>query len=205
MEKLMIAMPSMETMPVVTCQSLVGLAMPGDTNVVFSIGSLVHDARNKLANAALENGAKYVLWLDSDMVWNPDLLAKLEAAMEESGADIVSAMCRMRKAPYSLVQYKTLEEKADGSGWVLEPLETEPEGIQEIDACGFGGVLMKTDILAAVKEIYGNPFDMPEGLGEDLAFCYRARMLGAKIVCDGRIRMGHVGTTIIGDLNAPDG
>lgn len=204
MEKLMIAIPCMETMPVLTCQSLVSLAMPGDTNVVFSIGSLVHDSRNKLAQAALDNGAKYILWLDSDMVWNPGLLKDLEAAMDESGADIVSAMCRMRKAPHSLVQYKTLNERTDGTGWDLVPLETEPDGILEIEACGFGGVLMKTDIVAAVSKVFGNPFDMPQGIGEDLAFCYRARMLGAKIVCDGRIRMGHIGTTIIGNMNVPD-
>lgn len=203
MEKLMIAMPSLEMMPVMTCQSLVGLIKPPGTSVVFSMGSIVHAARNDLTDTALEHGAKYVLWLDSDMVWNPDLLMKLEAAMTESGADIVSAMCWRRKPPIELVQYSVLEPDDEHDGmWRIAALDKPPEGIEPISACGFGGVLMNTDILEAVKGVWGKPFDYMQGLGEDLSFCYRARMLGAKIVCDGRVRMGHLGTKIYGDLIA---
>lgn len=203
MEKLMIAMPCLEQMPVMTCQSLIGLAKPADTSVVFTMGSIVHAARNDLADAALEQGAKYVLWLDSDMVWNRDLLMKLEAAMAESKADIVSAMCWRRKPPIELVQYRVLEPDDEQDGlWRIAALDKPPDGIEEIAACGFGGVLMTTDILAAVKQMWGKPFDYVPGLGEDLSFCYKARMLGAKIVCDGRIRMGHIGTRIYGDLES---
>ena len=42
-------------------------------------------------------------------------------------------------------------------------------------------------------------FDPMEGVGEDLAFCLRARELGYKIWCDPTISLGHVGQLIINE------
>ena len=198
-EKIMICIPSMDTVPTLFCQSLVGLEKPGNTPVVFSVGSLVYEARNKLAEAAMNAGAEKVLFIDSDMAFEPDFLKRMEAAMDESGADMVSAMCWRRKQPYECVQYETLRPDPEIEGnWLVKPLGDIPDGIQEIEGCGFGGVLIKTELIDAVTRVWGRPFDPTDGLGEDLTFCNRAKILGAKIVCDGRIRMGHIGLALFG-------
>lgn len=197
-EKLMILIPAMDTMPTLTAQSLYGLDRPENTPAVFTVGTLVYDARNKLAKTAVEAGADLALWIDSDMSFESDLYRKMKAAMDESGADMVSAMCWRRKPPFELVQYDVLVPGEEEGSWQVRALSEPPEGIAELDGCGFGGVLMKVSVLEDVMQIWDKPFEPTDGLGEDLTFCNRAKMLGKKIVCDGKIRMGHIGMAVYG-------
>lgn len=74
----------------------------------FNIGSLIYSSRNQLASKALEDGADYVLWLDSDMVFNPTTLLLLLKDIEE-GADFVTGVYYRRTAPFSPVIFKELE------------------------------------------------------------------------------------------------
>lgn len=201
MGKFIVCIPAMDTVPTEFAQSMTGLSLPNGTGVVWAVGSLVHDARNHLAREAIRCGAEYALWLDSDMVFTQDFLQRMEASLEESGADMISAMCVMRKEPHAYCQYEELDPPDEGSDkWHTKPLAEPPEGIREIAGCGFAGLLMKTSVLEDVIGMWGDPFDLIPGLGEDLSFCVRARMLGKKIVCDGRIRMGHLGTQLYGDV-----
>ena len=68
-----------------------------------------------------------------------------------------------------------------------------PDDLFEIGGCGFGGVLMKTDVLMDVMGKFKRIFDPLDGLGEDLSFCWRARQCGYKLYCDASLEMGHVG------------
>ena len=72
--KVFIAVPSLDTVPALFCQSLALLQRAGDTMIGFEVGSLVYNARNNLARQAIKAEADWVLWLDSDMVFGPDLL-----------------------------------------------------------------------------------------------------------------------------------
>ena len=83
--KVFIAVPSLETVPALFCQSLALLQRAGDTMIGFEVGSLVYNARNSLARQAIKAEADYVLWLDSDMVFGPDLCSP---AHRESYADL---------------------------------------------------------------------------------------------------------------------
>lgn len=199
----MILVPAMDMMPTVTFMSFMGLDKPESAKTVSIIGTLVYDARNSLAEEAIKAEADLALWIDSDMAFEPDFYRKLKAAMDESGADMVSAMCWRRKPPIELVQFEVLQRDEEHDAWNVRALSKPPEGIQEIDACGFGGVLMKVDLLRDMKQVFGVPFQPTDGLGEDLAFCARAKMLGAKIVCDGRVLMGHIGTAVYGGKPRP--
>jgi GT2 family glycosyltransferase len=40
--------------------------------------------------------------------------------------------------------------------------------------------------------VYGVPFFPIAGLGEDLAFCWRAKKLDYKLYCDSRLKIGHI-------------
>ena len=74
--KVFVAIPSLDTVPALFCQSLALLQRAGDTIVGFQVGSLVYNARNELARQAIKSEADWVLWLDSDMVFSSDLLQK---------------------------------------------------------------------------------------------------------------------------------
>lgn len=195
MAKTLIAIPSMDQVPALFAHSLATLRKAGECVVAFQIASLVYTARNELAKRAVACGADFILWLDSDMVFQPDLLERLMAYMEDPETSIVSGLYFRRVAPYSPVLFDKLEITDK------ECINTEfteiPDHTFEVGGCGFGGVLMRTSVIYDVALKYGSMFDPINGVGEDLSFCWRARQLGHKIICDPSIELGHVGTNLI--------
>ena len=75
--KTLIAVPSMDQVPARFAQALAMLQKEGDCAVTFQIGSLVYMSRDNLAQQAIQMGADRILWLDSDMVFSPDVLSTL--------------------------------------------------------------------------------------------------------------------------------
>ena len=69
----------------------------------------------------------------------------------------------------------------------------------KIGGCGFGCVLIKTDVLFDVQAKFGEMFNPIANMGEDLSFCWRARQCGYDIWCDPSLVCGHVGYTVIND------
>lgn len=196
--KVFIAVPSMETLPALFCQSLALLQRAGDTQVAFEVGSLVYNARNNLARQAIKAEADWVLWLDSDMVFKPTLLKDMLKVCKDNDIDFLTALCFRRKPPYTPCLFDRLERRKDGKGANYTALMSVPDGIFEVGGCGFAGVLMSTDILMSVAAKFeGQMFDPMQGFGEDVAFCWRARQCGYKIYCDSDIEMGHVGSCVV--------
>lgn len=193
--KFLIAVPSMDQVPAQFTASLAMLRKAEDTSVAFEISSLVYTARNNLAINAVKHDVDFVLWLDSDMQFAPDTLERLYADYKAGKGDIISGLYFRRVAPFKPVLLSWLEITAEG------PFTTEPETIPdepfEVQGCGFGCVLMPTDVLLDVIGKFGNPFDPINGVGEDLSFCWRARQCGYKIVCDPSIELGHVAHMVI--------
>lgn len=196
--KVFIAVPSMDTLPALFCQSLALLKRAGDTQVGFEVGSLVYNARNNLARQAIKAEADYVLWLDSDMVFSPDLLLRMMKVVEDNDLDFLTALCFRRKPPYTPCLFDKLEVRQDGKGANYTALMSVPDGLFEVGGCGFAGVLMSTEILLSVAAKFeGRMFDPMPGFGEDVAFCWRARQCGYKLYCDSSIEMGHVGSCVV--------
>ena len=195
--KIFVAVPCMDQVPARFAQSLAMLRTNCQTVVGFQIGSLVWDSRTKLAQRAIQAEADYVLWLDSDMEFPPDLLERLMATLEnKEEADIVTGLYFRRVEPYSPVLFEKIRLAGIGANW-KEFSELPKEDVFEVEGCGFGAVLMPTDIIMAVAAKNGDPFWPIAHLGEDLAFCIRARELGYRIFCDQTIPIGHVGHNVV--------
>ena len=190
----------MDQLDVAFVESLTQMRTGGNAAIQFVAGSLVYDARNKLAQIAVENGFDAVLWLDSDMTFDQDFLERMQKTLEESGADIVTALYFGRRPPYKPLVYSQCDYVFEDNDARIDVklIDTIPEEPFEAAACGFGGVLMRAEILKTIREQKGLPFSPIYGLGEDLSICVRARALGKKIVCDPRILMGHSAKLIIG-------
>ena len=194
--KVFIAIPSLDTVPALFCQSLALLQRAGDTIVGFQVGSLVYNARNELARQAIKSEADWVLWLDSDMVFEPDLLKKMLKVCEENDIDFLTGLCFRRKPPYTPTLFDRLDKMEHGASYTT--IMSVPEGRFKVGGCGFAGVLMSTDILLSVAARFGGRmFDPLEGFGEDVSFCWRARQCGYEIWCDSDIELGHVGSMIV--------
>lgn len=194
--KIFIAVPSMDTVPALFCQSLALLQRAGDTVIGFEVGSLVYNARNNLARQAVKSEADWVLWLDSDMVFGPDLLQRMLKVCTENDIDFLTALCFRRKPPYTPTLFDRLEKTDKGASYTA--LMSVPEGRFQVGGCGFAGVLMSMDVLLSVMAKFnGRMFEPIDGFGEDVAFCWRARQCGYVIWCDSDIELGHVGNFVV--------
>lgn len=188
-KKILIAIPCMDMVSARFAQSLATLKKVGNCTVSFLMGSLVYDSRNKLAGYALEMEADYILWLDSDMVFQPDTLERMMGTLNKHPhIDILSGLYFRRTTPFTPVLFNKLER--DGETLVFEDVKEVPDDLFEVAGCGFGCVLMKTDCLFDIGMNWFTPF---VDAGEDCAFCMRAREKGYKIYCDPNISLGHMG------------
>ena len=174
----LIAIPSMDQVPAQFAASLAMLERVTDDTVVgFQIGSLIYEARNQLARQAIKIGADYVLWLDSDMIFQPSVLKRLYEDYKAGKGDIVSGLYFRRVSPFTPVVFNTLEIVDNKPQWTAP--ENIPEDVFEAGGVGFGCVFMDTGVLADVMSKFeGNAFTPLNGVGEDLSFCWRARQCG---------------------------
>ena len=79
----MIAIPAMEQMYSWTVKCLCDLRTVGEVKTEFVIRAPVDEARNMLAQRAIEGGYDRVLWIDSDMTFEPDLMERLGALLDD--------------------------------------------------------------------------------------------------------------------------
>ena len=194
-KKVMIAVPAMDSVPTHFAISLYNLRKPCMTRLEVVSNSLVYDSRNLLAAKAIDDDCDYVLWIDSDMVFNADLLEKLLEKIE--GKDFISVLAFTRHLPVSPNAYVI---DASKESLRYKPIKNYPKNqLFKVDAAGFGTVLTSTKILKAVFDKYERPFNPDMGLGEDLTFCYRARQLGFDLWCDSSVKIGHVGRYVYGE------
>lgn len=205
--KVLIAVPALDTMPTQTAYSMLSLKRDCPSRFSFIVRASCHDARNILAREAIESGADRVLWIDSDMVFQDDLMIRLGEDLD-AGWDMVCGLYFKRELPVTPVIYKEFNTK---TGKVEPYLDYPKDSVFPIVGCGFGAVMMTTELLRAVYDAYPNgQFTPLPGLSEDLSFCRRAGKVdmrtkndpgrvNAQIACDSRIKVGHVGQMVFGE------
>lgn len=190
--KTLIAIPAMDLCPVPFAYSLATLRRDCPSRISIISGAAIHEARNKLAEEAVESGCDRVLWLDSDMSFDDDLMIRLGEDLDQ-GWDMVCGIYFKRRLPVTPVIYKAI----DAEGGRTEVFADYPrDSLFEIAGCGFGAVMMKAELL---RRMIDNPFTPYGNLSEDLSFCLRAGNIGARIGCDSRVKVGHVGQMTYGE------
>lgn len=189
--KTLIAIPAMDYVATPFLFSLVTMQRYGASRVSIVSNSLVYQARNMLAAEAIDDGCDWILWLDSDMAFGRGLMTALFRDAEEYGADYVSGLYFKRQIP-TVPLIKDMDLNVY--------LDYPTDAMFEVGGSGFGAVLTSARMVKDVYDRFGPPFTpLPDGTGEDFAFCHRARELGYKLWCDSRIKLHHVGHFPIGE------
>ena len=200
MRRILIAVPCMDQLPAQFAHSLAWLASYGiedtEISIWFNVGSLIYTSRDAIAKKALLDEVDLVMWFDSDMVFAPDTMKRMLKLIDE-GHDMVTGIYYRRTPPFSAVGFKTMELNEEGTAFDWTDLTEIPDEPFEVEACGFGCVLMKAEIFVSVFAKFGQMFTPIANCGEDIAFCWRARQCGYKILADPSISLGHVGHTVI--------
>lgn len=187
--KLLVAIPTLDFVHSAFVESLVKLQKRlslecVDYEVCIISGTLVYVARDKLACEAINSDYTHVLWLDSDMVFQPDIYTDLL----DTGKDFVTGIYHARRPGHQSCIFKRCDDLDH-----LERFQEYPRETFEIGGCGFGCVLIKTEILKAVQYNFKTCFLPKAQFGEDIAFCNRARAMGFKIWCEPTVQCGHIG------------
>jgi hypothetical protein len=146
----------------------------------------IHDvARNLIA----ENmRGDWVLMLDTDHSFDPDLAFRLMTVAERTGADVVTGVYQYKDAPHSPVIFRQQE---DGlypiGGW------DEKVDILEIDSAGGGCLWIKRSVFERISsELDEQPFARIAGYGEDHSFFLRLKKLNIKFVCAMNVESHHL-------------
>lgn len=197
----LICIPCMDMVHTAFMQSLLSMRMVGEVRFAISCSSLIYDARNKLAEQAIDGEYDRCLWLDSDMVFPADTMERLSVHLD-SGIEMVSGIYFTRKAPVTPVIY-------DNCGYYESKGLTVPtahafydypkDQLVEVEGLGFGCVMLSVPMLADIKKRYGMPFTPVMGFGEDLSFCGRVIDSGRKIYCDTSVKCGHIAQSLINE------
>ena len=194
--KTMVCVPCMDTVQTDFVRSLVAMRPVGDVVPEFVAGSVVYHSRNRLAQKAVEEGYDFTLWLDSDMVFPPNLM---EVLMEDmTGKNLVTGVCHMRRPPYRPCIWKTLRQGIDMEENQSVGYDDYPRGgMFQVEGCGFACIMVRTGVIKDVIARYSEAFAPLPGYGEDLSFCIRARGCGYDIWVDPTIEVGHKGSIIV--------
>lgn len=163
--------------------------------------SAIDLARCLMAQSALDDGFDELMWIDGDIGFTPDSLDRLRAHGRP-----ISCGLYPKKGQRSLA--------CDVLPGTREILFGEKGGLVPIRYAGAGFLHTRREVYDAIREKlglarcnerFGQPFYpyfipmiVPDGaghwyLGEDFAFCERARQAGFELVADSSIRLLHVG------------
>ncbi|MBO7363754.1 MAG: hypothetical protein J6U26_00250 [Lachnospiraceae bacterium] len=185
--RLMIAVPTTDYMPAGFVKSLCDLQRELNRKkisytVEIQSGTLVYIARNRLASKAINEGYTHVLWLDSDMVFNDQVVEDLMFC----GKEMVCGAFVSRRPPYGPCIYESIKK------YEIEKVKEFGTKPFRVDGCGFACVLTTVELLQAVALKFGTTFQPTDYYGEDLAFCWRVGQIGREIWCEPTVRPGHI-------------
>ena len=202
MDKVLIAVPCMGSVSTDFFDSVVHLNNDGNKLLALEANSLVYNARAHLTMKAIEIGAKWIMFIDSDMVFEPDVIDRLLDTAIENDADLVTGLYFKRKFPTTPVICNEVYWSQDPQTGELDGgantyVDYPRDSVFPIEACGMACTLIKMDAIQdCANACRMSPYQPLPGLSEDFSFCFRMKQLGKKMLCDSRVKVGHIGTMI---------
>ena len=194
LSKLAIGFPLVDpTVPIQFFQSFACMDKPSEYCLLmpqFAHGPYSENiaaARNSLVEQAQDEGAKYLLMLDTDQVYPNDTLTKLLSHR----VDVCGVRVHRRWMPFDPIfmrgdigKYESVSEEEMYSGDLID-----------IDATGAGCLLFDMKIFDKIEYPWFK-LDVKDEkpVGEDIYFCSKARKAGVRICVDTSIEVGHLTT-----------
>ena len=193
--KILIGMPCVNTIPVKVVEHLMSLNKPCECYYKFVNGSLVYSARDEICSMAMLGGYSHLLFIDSDMYFEPDALVK---ALNRN-VDVVTGLYFKRRDDHDPVLYKKIGKRLyNEEGRIIRHGFSEVEtdltrDFFQVEGCGCGFMLISVETLKKMHKKSISWFEPLLGLGEDLSFCERLKDIDVPLWCDTTIDLGHYG------------
>ena len=188
-KRILIAIPTARYIEPETFKSIYDLKLPDyiETDFQHFHGYRIDQVRNLIARWATHYD--YLFSVDSDIAFEPSTLARLL----EHDQDIVSGLYVQRKFEKNILELY----RKENDGVINIDYDTiKNQGLVEVAGCGFGCVLIKSQVLKSVgypQFEYHPALDHNETVSEDLDFCFKAADRGYKIWADTAVKCRHIG------------
>jgi hypothetical protein len=167
-----------------------------ESRVFESFGFPTDVARNELCRLFLDkDNAEYLLFLDADMVPPATIVHQLV----RHRLPLVSGRYDLKKPPFHTV---AMRKTGEGPHHYQSISKLEPvlKGLMPIDAAGAGALLIRRDVLHAVRDLTHDrwfAYQMDEkglmGVSEDMWFFERAKECGFQAMLDADCYSRHIG------------
>jgi len=185
---ILIAIPTNKYIEPETMKSIYDQEIPPgyETTFQFFYGYQVDQIRNLIADWALK--FDYLWAVDSDMSFPPDTLKRLLA----HDKDVVSGLYIQRKPGQHILEIYR-------QGRNVPYADIKGLGLIEVDGCGFGCVLVKSEVIRAIgypQFVYKSAIDHRNTVSEDTYFCLKAKEKGYKVWADTSILCNHHGSSV---------
>lgn len=184
---------------------------PGRGGFVSQTSSAnISGARNAVCLEFLTNHtAPWLLMLDTDMTFSPDIVEALLEFADEDKAPIVGGLCFSMDNDGKL--FPTLYDVigTEDSPEFVRYHEWQPESMMQVFATGAACLLIHRSALKAIRD-YRDPakpdrFGFSQAfpwfqetdfygrvMGEDITFCLRAGQVGLPVFVNTRVALGHI-------------
>jgi FkbM family methyltransferase len=193
-KRVLIAIPTNKNIEAVTFKSIYDLIVPDGYTVDFQYfwGYQVDQVRNLIAHWAINNHYDYLFAVDSDISFPPDTLVRLLS----HDKDLVCGVYIQRIPGTHTIE--VMRRNQQGGVTHVDWAEIKGRGLVSIDGCGFGCVLIKSQMLKAMEYphfLYKSAIDHAHTISEDVYFCMKATDLGFKLWCDTDVICDHTGSS----------
>lgn len=178
-------------------------------NYISPTGTIVSISRQMAVNQVLhDEEAEFLLFVDDDMTFLPADYFALEQQMIDDDLDYISGLCFKNAIPTTPCVFgmvEGVEQYSKTACWWTFMTDYPEDQTFEAYMTGMAFSLIRKRLLVKMCEnetILTGPegqkqyshFHMPHPLvhNEDLAFCMKAREVGARIMVDSRVKIGHI-------------
>lgn len=151
----------------------------------------VAQARNRVAEKAIEGGYDYLMMIDSDTIVPPNTLELLL----DPPVEICLGLYRYKNETGDCPFFRFVPDENGSVRWRFDDV---PDGRFEIKNGGLGCSLVKVDVFGRIAKPYFHFEERESGChtSEDIWFLDRCRNAGMTIWADGRVKCKHAGRKV---------
>lgn len=167
-------------------------------NVLLHGGYNLDKMRDNVTEEALANDADVLLFLDTDMTFPQETVARLLSVLESNKEyDAVTGLYVAKREPYLPQLFSKFDNRRKKFIRVAAfPLDKP----FPIEGAGAGVLMVWARAIKKLKPPYwkfiydGEDKKLPYGMGEDLYFCWKLLKAKCKMFCDPIVNCGHYDT-----------
>ena len=154
--------------------------------------------RNEAIKGFLGTDAEWLMWIDTDMVFEKHSVRDLLHTARDQGGDIVAGLGFAYNHQTAQLVPNGFRWEEEGTYFKPVMYEDYPERVLSVDGVGSGFMLVNRSVYEAWDgEVWHETLNRHPAsgtlMGHDLNFCYKAKFgLGVEILWDTYVKTGHI-------------